>query len=105
MTFEQRERLGVYYGRTFFLQIRADPDLNTVEDFAVILYFEDETGDSVEVLRVDQTHGYTHIDRLYRRDEPKDTVDWDLFEAWEQISENWRTYARSYADKENLDPL
>jgi len=43
-------------------------------------------------------HGarYTHIDRLYRRDEPKEALEIGFWEAIETLEENWRMYAASY---------
>jgi hypothetical protein len=48
------------------------------------------------VARIDTDHGYTHVDRLYRRDESKERVDLDFFEAWDRLKSRWRTYAEEY---------
>jgi hypothetical protein len=98
MTQEQSYELGRYRGDTYSMAIRGDPDLTDPADFAVVVYYRDSTrGETVEVARIDTADGFTHIDRLYRRDEPKDPVDMDVWEAVEHFFENWRTYAEEHA--------
>jgi len=72
MTFAHHERLGRYRDRPYFLSLRAEPGVNDPEEFAVVLYYDTTAGERVQVARIDTDHGYTHIDRLYRRDESKD---------------------------------
>lgn len=96
MTFTHHERLGRYRGQPYFLSLRAEPGLNDPAEFAVVLYFSTTDGDRRQVARIDTDHGYTHIDRLYRRDEAKDPLDVDFFEAWDHMTERWRTYAGEY---------
>jgi len=50
----------------------------------------------VQFARIDTTHGYTHFDRLYRRDEPKERLDVDVWGAAALLEENGRTYAESF---------
>jgi hypothetical protein len=89
--------LGTYKEREYFLRIRATPDFNDPEDFAVVVYYNDASRRTREVIaRVDTAHGYTHFDRLYRRDEPKDPVDWGIWEAADTLGSNWRQYAESH---------
>ena len=89
--------LGEYRGETYFLVGRARPGLNDLEEFAVTIYYNDErTEETVEIVRIDTAHDYTHIDQLYRRDEPKEALDVGFWEAIETLEENWRTYARGY---------
>jgi hypothetical protein len=96
MTYEQRDRLGRYRGRPYFLSVRVDPDLNDPTEFAVVVHYERSNGERVQIARIDTEHGYTHFDRLYRREQPKDPVDMNIWAAWDHMEENWRTYARSY---------
>ena len=92
--------LGQFRGREYFLLYRATPSVNDPESFAVTVFYRDvQREENVEIVRVDTGHGYTHIDRLYRRNEPKDRVDWDLWEACTRLKRNWRTYARSFDEK------
>ena len=44
---------------------------------------------SGSVARIDTEHGYTHFDRLYRRDQPKDPIDLDFWAAWAHMEANW----------------
>ena len=89
--------LGSYHGREYLLRVRATPNFDTPDDFAVVLFYKDpKAEDNLQIVRVDQAHGFTHIDRLYRDGDPKERVDWGLWEAVEQLKSNWRTYAESY---------
>jgi hypothetical protein len=81
--------LGTYRGRDYLLRGEAIPGLNDPEEFAVVLYYKDANSEeNVQIARVDMAHGYTHIDRLYKRGEPKDPVDWDFWEAMNQLERN-----------------
>jgi hypothetical protein len=89
--------LGEHGGRVYFLAARARPDFDTPEEFAVTVYYNDaETESNVEIARIDTAHGDTHFDRLYRRDEPKESVDVDFWDAIERLEDDWRTYAAGY---------
>lgn len=89
--------LGDYSGRTYYTSIRATPSFNDPEEFAVTAHYRDrDTDDEIQIARIDTAHGYTHFDRLFRRDQPKERLDVGVWEAAEIIEENWRTYARSY---------
>jgi hypothetical protein len=96
MTYEQRDRLGRYRDRPYFLSVRAEPGLNDPEEFAFVVHYERPEGERVQVARIDTEHGYTHFDRLYRRDQAKDPIDMDFWEVWDYMEANWRTYAQSY---------
>lgn len=99
-TFEYQ--LGEHEGRVYFLVARARPDLDDPEGFGVTVRYNDPvTGESIQIARIDTSHGYTHFDRLYRRDEPKEELDLDFWEAIELLEENWRTYASSYERQQN----
>lgn len=70
------------------------------DDSVVTVYYRDEERDeNVEIARVDTAHGFTHFDRLYRRDKPKDRVEWDFWEAMDHLDRNWRTYAEAFKQK------
>lgn len=78
--------LGEYRDEVYFLAGRARPGLNEPEEFAVTVYYNDErTEENVEIVRIDTAHGYTHIDRLYRRDEPKEALDVGFWEGIETL--------------------
>lgn len=99
MTSEYQIDLGWYRANNYFLAIRGTPSINSPTDFSVSVVYEDDTGENVTIARVDTSHGYVHFDRLYRRDEPKEEVDWSFDEAVYHLRENWRTYAESYEQK------
>jgi len=97
MTDEFSQELGTHRGRRYFLRGRADPTDKQPDDFSVTVYYKDASrNEHIEVARVDTAHGYTHFDKLYRRDQPKDAVDWTYWEAVTELMENWRTYAQNY---------
>lgn len=100
MADESTEILGTYLGRTYYLTIRVSPILSRVRDFAAVVHYSspDDPGRDIQIARIDTTHGYSHFDRLYRRDQPKERLDVDVWEAAALLEENWRTYARSFAD-------
>ena len=78
----------------------ATHDTHVPIDAPVIVFYRDAQREAnVEIVRVDTDHGYTHIDRLYRHDEPKERVDWDFWEACTRLKRNWGTYARSFDEK------
>lgn len=88
---------GEYHGNVYFVHVRAEPSYHSPDDFSVTLYYnEPETKSNVQVARIDNSHGYVHIDRLYRRDEDREALDLDFWEAVEHIERRWRTYARSH---------
>lgn len=90
-------RLGTYRGRRYYLTTRVTPGFNSVEEFSVVVYYRhSRIGDSVQIARIDTSHGFVHFDRLNRRDQPKEPIDVDVWEAAELLETNWRRYARSY---------
>ena len=91
-------RLGTRGGRDYELTIRVSPSFDRVNDFAVIVHYTSNTPSEreVQIARIDTTHGYTHFDRLYRRAQPKERIDVDVWEAAALLEANWRTYAESF---------
>ena len=94
-TFEYE--LGEHVDRTFLLIARAVPGFDDPAEFAVVVHYNDpDRAETEQVARIDTAHGGVHFDRLYRRDEPKDDLDVNFWEAVERLEDNWRTYARGY---------
>lgn len=91
--------LGTYDGRRYHLTVSGEPSINDIEEFAVIVHFNDpKTDQTVEIARIDTSHGFVHFDRLYRSDQPKESVDTESpWEAEARLREHWRKYAESYA--------
>lgn len=91
-------QLGEFDGTEYLLTVRASPDERNVEDFAVTVHYNDSTEDrGVNVVRIDNAHGSVHIDKLYRRGQPKEAVDMTPWEAEAHLVENWRRFAREHA--------
>lgn len=89
--------LGTYGQRTYQLTIRVDPNFDLVEEFSVVLHYRNAPSDSsIHIARIDTSHGFVHFDPLYRRDQPKEPIDVDVWEAAERLEANWRRYARSH---------
>lgn len=90
-------RLGIYRRRRYQLAIRAVPNFDTVEEFSVVVYYRaDQFGETVQIARIDTNHGFAHFDRLYHREQPKDPLDADVWEAAALLERNWRRYGASY---------
>lgn len=83
MASEWTERLGFYRGRVYYLTVRVAPSLNNVRDFAAVIYYSpgNDPERKIQIARIDTTHGYTHFDRLFRRGQPKERVDEDVWDA------------------------
>lgn len=91
-------KLGQYVGREYSLSVSGAPDINDIEEFAVTIhYYDTDADETVEIARIDTAHGVTHFDKLFRRDQPKEELDVNYLEAEMRLRENWRRYARSYA--------
>jgi len=92
--------LGHYDGRPYFISVSVSPNINTVEDFSVAVHYNDpNTEREVQIARIDTAHETVHFDRLYRRNQPKDTnVDFSVWDAEQHLEENWRQYATTYAE-------
>ncbi|MFC5133793.1 MULTISPECIES: DUF7718 family protein [Haloferacaceae] len=91
--------------------VRADPDINHVDSFAVVLFFESSDGTVVEVAKVDDsTHeeGNIHVDRYYReRDSERKDFDVQLSNVWEAdeyLLHNWERFVRAYLDTHGKQP-
>ena len=81
----------------YFLHL--EPEAEDPNEFAVVSYYRDSSERrNVEIIRIDTAHGFTHIDRLYLENQGKEEVEWGLWEAVEDVTENWRRYARLYED-------
>ena len=98
MANQSTEVLGAFRGRTYYLTVRVSPNFNRVRDFAAVVHFSvaGESERKIQIARIDTTHGYTHFDRLYRRDQPKERLDVDVWEAITLLHANWRTYAERF---------
>lgn len=92
--------LGTFRDRTYYLTIRVTPSFNDVEEFSATVHYSDPATDrEIQIARIDTEHGYTHFDRLYRRDQQKDPIDVDVWEAATLLEENWRQYAESFHNR------
>ena len=96
---------GKYRNRTYQIGVRAEPTLNDVASFAVVLFYEQADSTRVEIAKIDNAEhdeGTIHFDRYYRS-EGAERKDFDIgiksvFEADDYLEENWRRYARLYEE-------
>jgi hypothetical protein len=80
-------------GLIFHLAIRGEPTFKQPTDFAVVIYTNDpESGERVEVVRIDSSHGEVHIHRFYRQDNAKEPMELGLWDAVEFVSEKGETF-------------
>lgn len=107
-TYTATERRGINY----IIGVRLDPDVNTVESFAVILFFRLADGTDVEVCKVDNSphegEPDIHVDRYYR-EEDADVKEFDVgIESWhdaeEYLFENAERFADKYYDNHGGEP-
>lgn len=96
MTAEFEVELGSYYGRDYILQCRSTPGFNDPADWAAVVYYEATNGERIQVVRIDTSDGYTHMDQLYREVNEKPSFDGGLWDAVAHLKANWRTYAESH---------
>lgn len=99
--FDYRYKHGDFRGTAYYVGVRADPGVYRPSSFAVVLFYQDDHGEAVEVAKVDNTEhreGDVHVDRFYREiGAPRKDFDVDLStlsEAEAYIRENWRRFAR-----------
>lgn len=103
--------IGRFRGTVFQIGARHSPNVNNVESFAVILFFELEDGTRVEVAKVDDSEheeGDIHVDRYYR-EASVDPHDFeveisDCWEAEQYLEDNWRRFAQQYLDTHGRNP-
>jgi hypothetical protein len=74
---------------------------DNVTDFAISIYYK-EDGDSIEIVRIDDSHGYTHIDKIYtEKDDIKENMsELTFWEAMDRLMNNWKKYAKYHRQKE-----
>jgi hypothetical protein len=102
---------GTLRGIVCQIGARADPSVNNVNSFAVILFFELSDGTVVEVAKVDDSphkKGTIHVDRYYRA-KGADTKDFSvsistIWEADEYLDNNWKRFVRTYIDNHGKQP-
>lgn len=88
-------QVGRIRDRRYFLRVSAEPSLNDVRSFAVVLYYRDSTLEqTVQVACIDTSHGYTHIDKLYAERQETEPLEVDVWGAYDHLESNWRRYAR-----------
>lgn len=109
-TFTYRHNVGTYRGQEFQIGVRVEPNLNIVESFAVVLFYELSEAEHIEIAKIDDSEheeGTVHFDRYYRAKsaERKDfSVGVDsVFEAEDRLEENWRRYVRLYEQNHGME--
>lgn len=110
-TFDYQYSPGSYRGRAYQIGVRVDPDLNHVESFAVLLFYESSSGEIIEIVKVDNAEheeGTVHVDRYYR-EQGTDYKDFDVdfetvYEAEDYVEVNFRQFARHYDENHGDDP-
>jgi hypothetical protein len=109
-TFTYYHNVGTYRGQEFHIGVRAEPNLNSVKSFAVVLFYESSKGEHVEIAKIDNSEheeGMIHFDRYYRV-ESAETKDFGIevdsvFEAEDLLEENWRRYAKLYEENHGIE--
>jgi hypothetical protein len=98
-------RLGKYQGEVYVMSVRPKPskieDTKAVSDFAISIFFK-KNGETHQVVRIDDAHGYVHMDRLYseRDDIKQDMSELDFWASMDYLMQNWQKFAKYYQEKE-----
>ena len=57
-------QLGTYQDRSYFLTVAGEPSINDIQAFVVTIHYNDPLArESVEIARIDTSHGHVHFDR------------------------------------------
>jgi len=89
-------RLGKYRGEVYIMSVRPEPsDIEDAEDvmgFAISIFFKKD-GETLQIVRIDDSHGYVHMDRLYseRDDIKQDMSDLDFWESMDYLMQTGRS--------------
>lgn len=96
--------LGTHRGRTYFLYVESRPDWNKSEKFVATVYYkklnpETLEEEKIEIARIDNmSHGFCHIDKLYKQGRPREKVNMTVYEAWDYLENNWKTFATKHEE-------
>jgi hypothetical protein len=110
-SFDYSYEHGTVQGTVFNIGARLDPDINNVDDFAIVLFFELPSGEVVRVATVDNSEhaeGRIHVHRNYReegapvRDFDVEISDW--IEAEDYLREHAEHMVRTYLDNRGKAP-
>lgn len=84
-------QVGTYREEPLHVAVRREEG-----SFAVTLYYRRPSVGNVEIAKVDNAHGSTHLHKYFRRDQQKVPVDWSVWEAYSDFYENCLDYAERY---------
>ena len=94
------ELLGKFKNNFYSISRKVKPSFQNIKHFSVTIHYTDERNEEVEIVRIDNSHGYVHIDKLFEEGEPKEEMkELDAFTAYEFLKKNWRDYAKKYERK------
>ncbi len=97
--------VGKWRGRTYNMTVR--PDYTNLEDtenigeklhVSINVYYR-EKGEKHEIVRIDNSHSYMHIHRLYSaQEEDVEEIQMTYWEAMKYIQQNLERFARLYEE-------
>lgn len=90
----------------YYFSIKVEPDCNNVNKFSVNIFYTDPMSfEKKEVVRIDNYHedyhGQTHKHKLYKRNNPVEKVNVDVWVAWRDLWFNWKVYVNKYKNKKS----
>lgn len=67
-------------------------------------HFYNET-ETVELARIDSSHGQLHIDHLWKEEVDKEIIHegLDMWDAAKKLQENWPSYYQKWSNREDTD--
>lgn len=95
------EFLGSFNGFKFSITRKVQPSFQNPDEFSISVHFtEPDTLQEVEIVRIDNSHGYVHLHKFFREDERIERKpSLDAFTAYDLLKAEWRVYAKKYFTK------
>ena len=61
--------------------------------------------ETVKLARIDKSHGFLHIDKLWQKENGKERIyeELDLWDAARKLEGNWKNYFRKWANREDTE--
>lgn len=96
------ELLGKFKESLYSVTRSVKPSFHDVEKFSISIHFTDPDNlEQVEIVRIDNSHGYVHIDKLFKEGDPKEELpNLDAFSAYNYLKNNWKDFARRFEVEE-----
>ncbi|MGK7370852.1 MAG: DUF7718 family protein [Candidatus Halalkalibacterium sp. M3_1C_030] len=92
-------RVGEWQNCLYLVTVKVVPGWEDPERFMIALHYNDpETLEVVQVVRIENMAlDYVHMDKLHLDvEDHHKAVEMDIWDAWNEIQQNWKSYARKH---------